>query len=261
MAASRAPAAQTGVKSAVRTLDLIEYVVGHPDGVPAQELATALDIPMSSLSYLVATLVERGYLRREGRLLQPGNGLDRLGRSARRSLADDARPLVRALRRRFDETASLFLPVGWEMTVAMTETSRQNLRYALDVGARVPLHAIAAGKAMLASHADARLDAYFAATERARFTPQTLCDEAPLRAQIAEIRRTGLATTEHELTQGISGLGIAAVRGGSTVLAIGVAAPSIRLSPELRDQIADELLAIKHGLEDDRAAAPASGPA
>ncbi|MHA6718745.1 IclR family transcriptional regulator, partial [Sphingomonas sp. RS6] len=249
MAGSRDSAGPTAVKSAVRTLDLIEYVVARPDGVPAQEIATALDIPMSSLSYLVATLVERNYLRRDGRLLQPGEGLERLGRGASQSLLDRARPLVRGLRRRFDETASLFQAVDWEMTVVMTETSRQNLRYALDVGARVPLHAIAAGKALLASYDDRQLDAYFAASQRSRFTPQTLCDEAVLRRQIVEIRRSGVAATEDELTQGISGLGISASRGGATLVAIGVAAPSIRMSAELRDQIAGELLAIKQRLE------------
>lgn len=40
---------QHSVKSALRTLDLIEYVVAHPAGVAAQRIADALGIPMSSL--------------------------------------------------------------------------------------------------------------------------------------------------------------------------------------------------------------------
>ena len=47
------------VKSATRTLDIIEYVVAHGRPLVAQEIATALGIPVSSLSYLLATLVER----------------------------------------------------------------------------------------------------------------------------------------------------------------------------------------------------------
>ncbi|GGB38199.1 IclR family transcriptional regulator [Sphingomonas metalli] len=238
-----------GVKSAVRTLDLIEHVFGHPDGLAAQQIATALAIPLSSLTYLLTTLVERGYLRREGRLFLPGEGLDRLSRRAPPSLLDAARPIVHALRRRFDETASLFVPVEWDMRVAMTETSTQNLRYAMEVGVRVPLHAIAAGKALLASYADARVDAYFASTGRARFTPHTLADEAALRRQLADIRRTGIAFTRDELTHGISGLGVAVVQDARTALSIGVAVPSIRMSPALGDQIAADLLAAKRQLE------------
>lgn len=248
MAAARDSGASSGVKSAVRTLDLIEHVVAHPEGLPAQQIATSLAIPMSSLSYLLATLVERGYLHREGRLFLPGEGLTRLARSGPDLLVDRARPIIRALRRRFDETTSLFLPADWDMVVAMTETSGQSLRYAMQVDARVPLHAVAAGKAMLASHDDAAVAAYFAETARTRFTPHTLSDPA-LRRQIADIRRTGLATTEQEFTPGISGLGVAIVRNGRPELAIGIAAPSIRLDDELRRLIGDELLAAKRALE------------
>ncbi len=73
-----APAATNPVKSAMRTLDVIEYVVANRQGAVAQEIAGALAIPVSSLSYLLGTLVERGYLARAGRRYLPGPGLERL---------------------------------------------------------------------------------------------------------------------------------------------------------------------------------------
>jgi IclR family acetate operon transcriptional repressor len=73
MSASQAGAAAP-VKSAMRTLDVIEFVVAHPQGVIAQEIAAALGIPVSSLSYLLATLAEREYLARQGRRYLPGPG-------------------------------------------------------------------------------------------------------------------------------------------------------------------------------------------
>ena len=69
---------QPAVKSAMRTLDIIELVVANPKGIVAQDIANALAIPVSSLSYLLATLVDRGYLARDGRRYFPGSGLDRL---------------------------------------------------------------------------------------------------------------------------------------------------------------------------------------
>src|SRR5215203_3558229 len=140
-----ATGSQAGVKSALRTLDLIEFVVARPSGVVAQEIASALDIPVSSLSYLLATLIERDYLRREGRQYFPGEGLDRLRvPSAELSLIDRARPLLRALRSHLNETATLFRLEGWEAEAVLTETAGQPLRYSIDVGARMPLHAVAA---------------------------------------------------------------------------------------------------------------------
>src|SRR6188508_2751705 len=79
-------AVSSQVKSATRTLDIIEYVVAHDRPLVAQEIAIALGIPVSSLSYLLGTLVERGYLARDGRRYSAGPGLQRLqARRARRA--------------------------------------------------------------------------------------------------------------------------------------------------------------------------------
>ena len=59
-----AGSAPAPVKSAMRTLDVIELVVAHRKGITANEIGAALTIPVSSLSYLLATLVDRDYLRR-----------------------------------------------------------------------------------------------------------------------------------------------------------------------------------------------------
>ena len=65
----------------------------------AQEIATALGIPVSSLSYLLSTLVERQYLTRDGRRYSAGPGLARLqANTGSFTLAERAAPLVRTLR-------------------------------------------------------------------------------------------------------------------------------------------------------------------
>lgn len=238
----RESAIQPGVKSAMRTLDLIEYVVAHPDGVAAQQISDALAIPMSSLSYLLATVVERSYLRRDGRRYLAGDGLDRLRRPrATYSLEEEAAPLLRGLKQQFNETSSLFLPVDHAMQVAITETSSQSLRYSMQVGALTPLHCVAAGKALLATYSPGQIDEYFQHASFERFTPQTICDRSELIEGLREIAKTGIGRTREELTVGISGLGVAVLRGGQAVGAIGVALPSIRLTPLLDQQIADAL--------------------
>ena len=133
------PQAQNSqVKSATRTLDIIEYVVAHSRGLVAQEIATALDIPVSSLSYLLATLVEREYLARDGRRYSAGPGLARLQASGSgASVADRAAPLVRSLRVQLDETTSFFVRHDWEIEAIITESSEQALRYSVPQGRRV----------------------------------------------------------------------------------------------------------------------------
>lgn len=246
-------AQSASVKSATRTLDIIELVVSRNTPIIAQDIATALGIPVSSLSYLLGTLVDRGYLAREGRYYRPGPGLERL--QAPRpafTLAERVAPLVRTLRIQLNETASFFIQRGWELEALVTEISQQALRYAVQIGSSAPLHAIAAGKAILAAMDDEQLNLYFASTRREVFTPTTITTDTGLREEIAEIRRTGIARTHEEHTPGIRGLGRAVIIRGEVVGAFGIAMPLVRADAELERRAILLLSRTAELLEDDR---------
>jgi IclR family acetate operon transcriptional repressor len=233
---------QAQVKSATRTLDIIEYIVATDRALVAQEIATALAIPVSSLSYLLATLVERGYLLRQGRRYTAGPGLARLQtRGARFTLAERVQPLVRTLRVQLNETASFFIRSGWEMEAIATETSDQALRYAVPTGTRLPMHALASGKALLAELPEDELDRYFGESKREKFTPSTVIGEGPLRKQIAAIRKSGFAMTADEFSLGIRGIGRAVTIDGEVVGAISVAVPQPRYSEAVERRVKDLL--------------------
>jgi len=217
------------VKSAMRTLDIIEYVVAHAEGVVAQDIAQALAIPVSSLSYLLATLVERDYLARSGRLYQPGAGLERLRAAPQRlPLIERVRPLVRALRMRSNETSSYFVQRDWEIEAVITETAEHTLRYSIGVGTRTPMHCLASGKAMLAALGPAALDRYFEEAPRERFTESTVIDEGALRRELDEARKSGIAITREEYTPGICGIGKILMLDGEPVGSLSVALPTVR---------------------------------
>ena len=237
------PASQSSqVKSATRTLDIIEYVVAHNRALVAQEIAIALGIPVSSLSYLLGTLVDRGYLAREGRRYSAGPGLQRLQASPGGfSLAERAAPLVRTLRVQLNETTSFFVRTEWDMEAIVTETSEQALRYAVPTGTRLPMHALASGKALLAALPDDELDRNYAETERQRFTPDTVTGEKALRRQLAEVRRTGFAVTDEEFSLGIRGVGRVVTIGGEPVGALSVAVPKARFDEAMQHRVTDML--------------------
>ena len=233
---------QAQVKSATRTLDIIEYVVAHPRPLVAQEIATALGIPVSSLSYLLATLVDRDYLVREGRRYSPGPGLEKLQMHAEAyTLADRAAPLVRTLRVQLNETTSFWVREGWEVEALVTESSEQALRYAVPTGNRLPMHPLASGKALMANLSDEQLERYFAETERQRYTAQTVTSEKALRKDIEQVRKTGFSNTDEEFSLGIIGIGRAVTMGGETVGALSVAIPKVRCDDAARRRIEDLL--------------------
>lgn len=218
----------------MRTLDVIEFVIAHPQGPIAQDIAAALDIPVSSMSYLLGTLAERGYLVRDGRRYRPGPGLKRLAvPTAELTLAQRVEPLVKLLRSELDETASFMVRAGWEVEALVTHASGQALRYAIEPGHRKPLHSLGAGKAILAALPEAELARYFAEVPRERHTRHTMIEEDSLRAALAEVRRTGIAEAHEENTLGICGLAAPAWLDGEPVGAFAVAVPEVRFTPEL----------------------------
>lgn len=240
-----APAASNPVKSAMRTLDVIEYVVAHRQGAVAQEIAGALAIPVSSLSYLLATLVERGYLAREGRRYLPGPGLQRLrAPDASLTLAERVAPLVRALRSELNETSSFMVRRGWEVEALVTEASDQALRYAVDPGTRRPLHALAAGKLLLAWMPPEEQARYFAQVHREALTPYTRTDEADLRADFTRICIQGFCVAREEATVGICGTAVPVWIGGELAGAFSVAVPAVRFDEASEARIRALLLRV-----------------
>lgn len=238
-----APAASNPVKSAMRTLDVIEYVVANRQGAVAQEIAGALAIPVSSLSYLLATLTERGYLTREGRRYLPGPGLQRLrAPDAALTLEDRVAPLVRALRSELNETSSFMVRRGWEVEALVTEASDQALRYAVDPGTRRPLHALAAGKLLAAWLPPAEMARYFVESDRAILTPHTRTSEADLRADFAQIRESGISMAHEEATIGICGMAVPVWIDEQLAGAFSVAVPAVRFDETLATRIRQLLI-------------------
>ncbi|MBK8630438.1 MAG: IclR family transcriptional regulator [Sphingomonadales bacterium] len=222
------------VKSAVRALEILETVVALARPVTAQELAGLLPIPASSLSYLLNTLVNLDYLERAGRTYAAGPSLARLSPAGLGTeLREAVRPMVRAIRDQLQETTSFFIERDFQVEAIASAVGGQALRYAVDEGQRAPLHAMSAGKALLATFDAARLEAYFDRGPLQRFTERTITDEAALRIELDRVRTTGLARGFEEYSLGIAALGKAVWRGGSVLGAFAIAIPVARLTPEL----------------------------
>ncbi|MEG3126160.1 IclR family transcriptional regulator [Sphingomonas sp. GB1N7] len=231
------------VKSAIRTLDILEFLVAQRRPMAARELSVALAIPVSSLSYLLTTLVDRGYLARDGRCYAPGPALKRLQpATAVGEFLDSVGGVAKSLRDQLNESVAFFVRREFEVEAVVSAVGTQALRYSFDIGRRAPLHIISAGKAILAALPKDELDAYFRDSRRAAFTPNTLTDESPLRANLNLARASGIARTREEQTMGIVGIGRAVVVGGELMGAISVAIPLARFDAVLDRRVTELLM-------------------
>ena len=187
--------ADSGVKGAMRTLDLLETFSREGRALSLTQLAKLLDVPVSSCHQLVGTLEARGYLYSFGRRKEIYPSGKILG-VARALVAHDpwlrsATPLLRRLRDRTHESVILGKRQGTRAIYLAIEESREPVRFSADVGDRKPLHVSAIGKAMLAQLGATDLDETLAAlAERyAQATPDF--DPKAYAAELAKSRRRG----------------------------------------------------------------------
>ena len=221
------------VKSAARAIDTVEHVALHGP-VNARGISRATGIPESSLSYLLATLVDRGWLlQKSDRTYAAGPGLARLAGHATSSLAERARACMRTLTAVTGETSTLFIRQGDEIEVLEVEHSSHELRFTPQEGARMPLHSFAGGKALLTRMGPDALAAYFARAPRLRFTERTLVDELALRQEIERSRERGYAISREEHSLGVVGVAVPL----DDVHSLSVAVPSPRFDAEIEQRI------------------------
>lgn len=224
-----ASSSDISVKSASRAVDIVEHIARAKAPQTAQQLGVALDIPASSLSYLLSTLVARGWLAtRAKRAYVIGATLNSLLTSDKRPAAERAAPIVRHIRMQLNESCGYFERQGQELVALVSEAGQQALGYTMRIGQRGPLHAFAAGKAILADLPRAEQEAYLSQRELRRFTPHTLSSRTALRRDLALTRSRGYALSVDEHTLGLTSIAVPVELDSGRPGAISIAMPSVR---------------------------------
>ena len=201
----------SGHRAANRVVDILELVSASRDGLALHEVSAQLEAPKSSLLPLLRALTARGYLAqdRDGdyrlglRLFELGSAA-----SARRDLAEVARPALVELMRRTGETVFLGTLAGDGQSVVYIDKveSEQIIRYAAGVGDRRPLHATSSGKAILAFLPAEQREKIVTSLPLVRHTERTVTSASALAASLDDIQRTGVCVSLDEMVRGAAGV-------------------------------------------------------
>ncbi|HEV3169397.1 MAG TPA: IclR family transcriptional regulator [Actinocrinis sp.] len=232
-AAARAgTSAPTAVKSADRTVELLELLSRTGEPLTLSEIHRELSYPKSSLFVLLRTLVARGWVETDRRGTGYSIGVRALlvGTSYL-----DRDPVIRAatrvleqLRAEVDETVHLARLDGSDVVYLASRESAHQLRLTSRVGRRLPAHATSLGKALLAERTDAEVDALLPG-DLVALTPLTLADRPALFADLALTRARGYAAERNENTQGLGCFAVALDYRHPAVDAISCSVPLVRL--------------------------------
>ena len=229
-----------GVKSAIRVLHVLEHLAETGDA-SFSELASALELPKSSASALLATLESSGWIERDAqRRYAVGLRAWQVGQRFRghASITAHARPLMDALSEQTGETVQLARLDGMENVYIAISQSANPMRLASSVGMRLPSHATGIGKALLSQLDPTERARRVTGASLRRLTAHTITDPERLLVVLSEAAMADAATDDEEYLEGCRCVAVplhTAALGVETALS--VTAPAFRTGSHWPDDV------------------------
>jgi len=198
--------------SAVKVLNALEFLCERDSATGLGELAQELGVSTPTAYRIMQTLVATGFARQAGVRETQYEPSFRVVELASRVLGNnDLRsallPTLHELASQLGESVTLAVPDGMEIVFVERVTTDTKIRFYCDVGRRLPLHAGAAARAILAWLPEEVFEQYASGQLRA-LTSSTKHGFAELRKDRTEIRAAGYAISVDEVDLGISAVGV-----------------------------------------------------
>ena len=238
-----------GVGSVKRALAVLGSFSKERPEIGVNELARMHGLHPSSISRIVGTLATAGYLR-----VNPATGRYRLGFSLveraglvllELDIRAVAQPIMREMVQRGGETANLAVLDSREAVVVEQAPSPRPCRYVSWVGRRVPLHATAHGKVLLAFRSAAEREAILQTISDLegnfpRLTEATIATVDGLISDLEAVVAKGYAVALGEMDPDLSAVAAPVFdHSGAVVASLSLSGPSFRYTPERVAFLAD----------------------
>lgn len=186
------------------------------------EISQETGLALSTTHRLLKELEEWDALQRDAQgRYQIGIRLWELGQHAGRQVREIARPLLQDLYSLTQETVHIAIREGTDVLYIDRVYGSRRVPQASRVGGRLPLHATAVGKAILAHEEEWLRDAVLAQPLESR-TPSTHVDPVALRAELAVVRARGYALTVDEVRVGTASIAVPVFQRGDGAIGAGL---------------------------------------
>jgi DNA-binding IclR family transcriptional regulator len=191
------------------------------------EIARRSGVAKASVHRLARELLCWGLLERHGSDYRLGMRLFEIGQRVprQRILRDAARPYMEDLYQATGETIHLAVPDGREVLYLEKVSGHGQITRPSRVAGRMPLHATATGKVLLAFGAAHLLDEVLA-TPLERVTPYTVVAPGLLRRELARARELGYAVEREQCREGFTSVAVPLCH--PTTGALAITAPTFR---------------------------------
>ncbi|MEW6265075.1 MAG: IclR family transcriptional regulator [Thermodesulfobacteriota bacterium] len=184
-----------------KAIDILDIFDSLPEA-SLKQIAELAKITSNRAIRILGTLESKGYVswNPESRIYRLGYRALALGKAFEKhnDLASISRPVLKGLVEACGESASLFVVSGGSRMVLAREEGTHDIRFAISEGQRVPLHAGAGGKVLLAFGTKRLLESITSKRELRAFTPSTFTNKDKLLKELSIIRDKGYAISKGE---------------------------------------------------------------
>jgi DNA-binding IclR family transcriptional regulator len=221
-----------------KALDVLSAFTPYNGEKGTGEISQELGLHKATASRILRTLTDKGFLQQnlETKKFSLGPAASDLGRAYNTGLSSNlvqiAKSYIDDLRSRLEETVVLEVLSGTGTVMAYVAEGPQRVRIAGTVGDRLPAHAAAGAKAILA-FSPSELVERLLADKLPRLTPNTITSPKAYTRGLQEIRRRGYSFDSEEIDVGINAVGVPIFdREDRPVAAVVVAGPAQRIRGE-----------------------------
>ncbi len=221
-----------------KTLEILLAFDPHNQELGTSEVSQKLGFHKATTSRILLTLAEHGFVRQNPhtKKFSLGPAIHRLGSALTNSLSTDviqiAKPFVDQLRDQLGETITLELWSDNSTVMTYIAENGRLMRVAGRVGDRLPFHAAAGAKAILAYFDPVKIEPMFL-PQPERLTPATVTDPVIFQDQLTRFKQQGFAVDYEGIDIGISAIGAPIFNHlGDPFAAVVVVTPTQRLSTD-----------------------------
>lgn len=239
------------IKSFDRGLRILEYIK-EKDGATVDDIAIEFDISRSSVHRNLNTLISRGYVVRERNTNHLGLRFIDLGRyvKMRNEEFEVVEQMTKTLASQTEDRATYIVEENGIGIVIATETGDHGILADIHPGQQIPLHASAAGKAILAALPQAKTESILDRHGLQKVTENTITNREKLISEFGEIRQNGYSINRSERIQGINAVSVAVQYTDERMGAFVISGPTRRMTNErMSSEISETLLSAKQEFE------------
>lgn len=229
------------MRAVLNTLTVIE-ALGSAKTAGVSELARSTGIPKSTVQRCLLAAADAGWVRPTGsgeatRWTIAPRALRVCAGGVERDLRDAARDALVGLRDATGEAVHLVTRDGDHVVLLERLPGSGPVQVVIPIGFRVPIHAGATGKAILAALDDDEIDRLLP-TDLDRLTEHTTSSRSALHAELDEVRRRGFAENAGDWDTSVAAVAAAIVGPDGVVGALSVSSTPERLDADRRRAVA-----------------------